>query len=69
MKRRYNISIDEKVKEDFDRETEKLGLSSSAAIELFMRAVNGQHKIPFTIGNYESGFADTSERESDTASA
>lgn len=53
MKKRYNISIEEEVKVAFEEEVSKMGLSMSSAIEIFMRAVVGQHCIPFSVGSYD----------------
>lgn len=45
-----NIRIDEQVKEQFDRLCEELGLTMTAAINIFAKAMIRQQRIPFEVG-------------------
>lgn len=69
MKKRYNISIDEDVKAAFEEEVADMGISMSSAIEIFMRAVISQHRIPFSVGTYDHAFVELPPVASDAASA
>ena len=44
-----NIRMDEVLKQDFDHMCNNLGLTMTAAFNVFAKAVVRQHKIPFEI--------------------
>jgi DNA-damage-inducible protein J len=54
------IRVDEQLKKNFDYMCDQFGLSNSAALNLFMKAVVRERRIPF---ESQSGFRSGSEAE------
>ena len=48
----FSVRIDDKTKSAFDRFCEASGLTISGAINIFMRAVIKENRIPFEICRY-----------------
>ena len=49
MKKTFSYRMDEKTKQNFDEVCEKLGINSSAAINMFATAVIQRREIPFNV--------------------
>jgi DNA-damage-inducible protein J len=54
-----NVRVDEALKRNFDEFCTSVGMNPSVAVNLFMRAVTREHRIPFEISNSKT-FSDES---------
>lgn len=50
----FSIRMDEKLKKEFDKLVEEMGMNATTAFNIFARAVVREKKIPFEINTTES---------------
>lgn len=64
-----SVRIDADLKKEFDNFCTEVGLNSSAAVNLFVRAVLREKRIPFEITNQPSAATRAALRETERAGA